>query len=146
MNALCLESLGAARRPSYEGERFRLLPPAVQRQMAARVVDWGVMNGVAEIKRRRPNARINGFGDLSQQEQQTVADSVSSVLAPILGTTLKSTTANISAQAAEVIGPVIEQKLKEYGPTFAIILGLVASTLTILGMAIFGGFILAKIR
>ena len=122
------------------------MPVRLQREMAARVIDWGVMNGIAEIKRRRPGARINGFGDLSQADQATVADSVSSVLAPILGSTLKSTTADLSAQAATVMGPVIEQKLKEYGPTFAIIMGLVAASLTLLGMAVFGGYIMAKIR
>jgi hypothetical protein len=140
-----LQSLGAAR-PHFEGERFRDMPVRLQREMAARVIDWGVMNGIAEIKRRRPGARINGFGDLSQADQATVADSVSSVLAPILGSTLKSTTADLSAQAATVMGPVIEQKLKDYGPTFAIIMGLVAASLTLLGMAVFGGYIMSKIR
>jgi hypothetical protein len=145
VTVLTLQALGAARLP-FEGERFRMLPARVQKEMASRAVDWGVANAVAEIRRRRPHAAIHGFGDLSQQEQQTVADSVSSALAPILGSTLKSTTANVSSQAAAVIGPVIEEKLAAYGPTFAVIMGLVAATLTLLGMAVFGGYILTKIR
>lgn len=149
MNALSLESLGAVRRPdptaAYKGERFNLLPGYMKKRILARAMDWGVMNGMAEISRRRGYA-ISGFGDLSQADQQTVADSVGSALAPILGGALKGTTAQVSQQAAEVIGPVLEQKLKEYGPTFAIIMGLVASSLTILGMALFGSYILAKVR
>jgi hypothetical protein len=146
MNALSIENLNVLRPSAYEGERFKLMRPMVQRHVLSRAIDWGVLNGIAEIRRRRGGARISGFGDLSQLEQQTVADSVGSALAPILGSTLKSTTASISQQAADVIGPVIEQKLKEFGPTFAIIMGLVASTLTILGMALFGGYIIAKVR
>lgn len=143
---LTLQGLGAARRPHFEGERFRDLPPRLQREMAARVVDWGVMNGLAEVRRRRGGMKIQGLADLSQADQQTVADSVSNVLAPILSTTMKGTTAQLSQQAADVIGPVIEQKLKDYGPTFAIIMGLVAASLTLLGMGLFGGWLLTKIR
>ncbi len=145
MNGLSLQNLAAMRRPAPD-TRFYPLPPKVQAKMVQRAIEWGVASGVAEVRRRRPGAAINGMGDLSQQEQQTVADSVASALSPILGSTLKSTTTALSQQAADVIGPVLEQKLKEYGPTFAIIMGLVASTLTILGMAVFGGFILSKIR
>jgi hypothetical protein len=141
VNGLSLQDIGAVRRPSYEGERFNLLPPDVQRHIASRVVDWGVMNGIAEIKRRRPGARINGFGDLSQQEQNAVASAVSSALTPILGSTAK----DLSQQAADVIGPVMVQKLKEYGPTFAIIMGLVAATFSVLGMALVGGFLMKKL-
>lgn len=145
MTCLTLQAMGAAR-PHFEGERFNMLPVSVQRQMAARAIDWGMMHGLAEIRRCRPGQLIRGMGDLSQADQQTVADSVSSALAPILGSTLKSTTAELSSQAAAVMGPVIEDKLKAYGPTFAIIMGLVAATLTLLGMAVFGGYIIAKIR
>lgn len=139
MNGLSLQDLGIARRPSYAGERFFLLPKHVQKQVAARVLDWGVMQGMAEIRRRRPG--VSGFGDLSQAEQQTVASAASGALTQILGGTAKG----LSTQAAEVIGPVIEQKLKEFGPTFAIIAGLVAAVFGVLGMALVGGYVIRKI-
>lgn len=141
MNGLSLQNLGLAQRPSYAGERFYALPAYVQRQMAARVLDWGVMQGIDEIRRRRPGAMISGFGDLSQADQQAVADSASNALTQILGGTAKS----LSAQAADVMGPVIEQKLKEYGPTFAIIAGLVAAVFGIVGMALVGGYVIRKV-
>lgn len=141
MNALSLEALGRTRASAYEGERFHLMPVATQRRVLARAIDWGVMNGVDEIRRRRGYG-VSGMGDLSQQEQSSVASSVASALTPIFSGTAK----NLSQQAADVIGPVMEQKLKEYGPTFAIIMGLVASTLTVLGMALFGSYIVGKLR
>lgn len=139
MNALSLQDLGMKARPSYAGERFYLLPKYVQRQVAARVLDWGVMQGMAEIRRRRPG--VSGFGDLSQAEQQAVANTAANALTQILGGTARG----LSQQAAEVIGPVIEQKLKEFGPTFAIIAGLVAAIFGTLGMALIGGYVIRKI-
>jgi hypothetical protein len=145
VTVLTVQALGSAH-PSFRGERFNLLPIAVQRRMASRVIDWGMMHGLDELRRRRPGRIIRGMGDLSQADQQTVADSVASALSPILGSTLKSTTADLSAQAAAVMGPVIEQKLAAYGPVFAIIMGLVTATLTLAGMALFGGYLLKKLR
>lgn len=147
MNALSLESLGAthARHNPHAGERFNLLPPTVQKRVLSRVIDWGVMNGLEEVCRRRGLSGIT-LGQLSQADQSTVADSVGSALAPILGSTLKSTTSSLSQQAADVIGPVIEQKLKDYGPIFAVIMGLTAAVFTLLGMGLLGGYLLKKLR
>jgi hypothetical protein len=128
------------------GERFRQLPLSEQQRVASRVLDWGVMSAIDEIRRQRPGQVIRGFGDLSQTDQSNVADSVSSLLAPILGSTLSSTTANLSQQAGAVLGPIIGQKLADYGPVFAIIMGLTTATLTLAGMAIFGKYILAKLK
>jgi hypothetical protein len=127
------------------GERFNLLPPRVQQEVVSRVIDWGVMNAIDEARQRNPGRVINGLADLSQADQQSTADAVSSLLSPILGQTLSSTTSSLSQQAATVLGPVIEQKLAAYGPVFAIIMGLTTATFTLLGMALFGSYILKKI-
>jgi hypothetical protein len=150
MTVLTVQALGVTPRAlkdgSWQGERFSKLPPRVQQEMASRLIDWGVMNGVDEIRRRRPGLVIRTLGDLSQADQQTVADSVSSLLSPILGSTLSSTTSSLSQQAAGILGPVIEQKLAAYGPVFALIMGLTTATFTLLGMALFGGYMLKKLQ
>jgi hypothetical protein len=128
------------------GERFNLLPPRVQQEVVSRVIDWGVMNAIDEARLRNPGRAISGLGDLSQAEQQSTADSISSLLSPILGSTLSSTATSLSQQAATVIGPVIEQKLAAYGPIFALIMGLTTATFTLLGMALFGGYMLKKLQ
>jgi hypothetical protein len=138
-------SLAKPHRHLPMGERFNLLPPRVQQEVVSRVIDWGVMNAIDEARQRNPGRTINGLADLSQADQQSTADAVSSLLSPILGQTLSSTTSSLSAQAATVLGPVIEQKLAAYGPVFAIIMGLTTATFTLLGMALFGGYLMKKL-
>jgi len=103
-------------------------------------MDWGIQQGMAEMERRRAARGLQGFGQ-TQDDTSAVSSSVASALMPILG----GTTQQLSQKAADVIGPVIEDKLKQYGPMLAAITGLFAAAFTIIGMAVIGKYILAKV-
>lgn len=137
MNALSVQSLGADPHAATRS-RFYSLPPHLQKEVLSRAIDWGVMQGLEDCRRTGV-----GMGALSQAEQQqSVTSAISSALTPILGGTAK----NLGQQAADVIGPVIEDKLKQYAPIFGVIAGLVAAVFSVIGMVVVGGYVVKKMR
>lgn len=121
------------------------LEPWVQREIARRAVEWGVMNGLAEYRRRR---QYGGMGDLGQDMTGIVQIAVQKALAPLiptLGAELMKAVEPAAKKASEVVGPVIDEKLRKYGPWIGVIAGTVAAILGILGMVTIGGYLLKKV-
>lgn len=66
-------------------------------------------------------------------------------LMPTLGAELMKVVEPAAKKAADTVGPVIDEKLRKYGPWLAVITGTVAAILVILGMVTMGGYLLRKV-
>lgn len=156
MNGLSLAALGqldpvtaqeVARRSSvWEiGSRLAGLDPATQREVVSRAVHWGVAEGADSWLR----ARAAGMSHLGQDALSTAVqfavERALKPMMPMLGQRLMEVAEPAAKRAAEVVGPVVEDKLKEYGPRLAIIAGVVAAILGLLGMAALGWYVARKV-
>lgn len=126
--------------------RLAQLSPETQKEVARRAIEWGVQRGVADWI---SNAE-RGMGTLSQGAlDSAITVAVQNALMPLMPT-LKAQLLEIAAPAAkkasEVVGPVIEEKLRDYGPTLAAITGIVAAVLSLVGMLLLGGYIVKQVR
>lgn len=125
--------------------RLAQLSPAMQREVATRAIEWGVKRGVADWIEQAEH----GMGQLSQDAiTNAVAVAVQRALEPMmpaLKAQLLAIAEPAAKKAAEVVGPVIEEKLRDYGPTLAAITGVVAAVLSIVGMLLLGGYIVRKV-
>lgn len=121
------------------------LSPETKREVARRAIEWGVKRGVDDWI----SQAANGMGQLSQGAlDSAITIAVQNALAPLMPV-LKQQLLEIAEPAAkkasEVVGPVIEEKLRDYGPTLAAITGIVAAVLSIVGMLLLGGYIVKKV-
>jgi hypothetical protein len=64
---------------------------------------------------------------------------------PALGAELMKAVEPATQRAADMLGPVLEEKIKDYGPILAITIGVVAGIITLIGSAIMGGVIARKL-
>lgn len=125
--------------------RLAQLSPELRKEVASRAIEWGVKRGVSDWIEQA----ANGMGSLSQGAlDSAITIAVQNALAPLMPV-LKQQLLEIAEPAAkkasEVVGPVIEEKLRAYGPTLAAITGIVASVLSIVGMLLLGGYIVKKV-
>lgn len=125
--------------------RLAQLSPEMQKEVARRAINWGVQRGVAEWISQAER----GMGTLSQgalDSAITIAvQNALTPLMPVLKQQLLEIAEPAAKKASEVVGPVIEEKLRDYGPTLAAITGIVASVLSIVGMLLLGGYIVKKV-
>lgn len=121
------------------------LSPADRKEVARRAILWGVQRGVSDWISQAEN----GMGTLSQgalDSAITIAvQNALTPLMPVLKQQLLEIAEPAAKKASEVVGPVIEEKLRDYGPTLAAITGVVAAVLSIVGMLLLGGYIVKKV-
>lgn len=140
MNAVTLQGLSGVADAGLAA-RLSQLDPATRREVLSRAVEWGVMQGLAE-------ARAAGGLGQAPPPQDAISAAVARVLAPMmpaLQQQLVAAAEPAARKAADVVGPVVEQKLKEYGPTFGIIAGLVSAILGVLGMVAIGSYVVRRV-
>jgi len=117
------------------------LSPEMKREVVRRSIQWGVERGVADWISQAER----GMGTLSQgalDSAITIAvQNALTPLMPVLKQQLLEIAEPAAKKASEVVGPVIEEKLREYGPTLAAITGVVAAVLSIVGMLLVGGYL-----
>jgi hypothetical protein len=129
--------------------RFSMLDPRTQREVVERAVEWGVERGINDWREANRYRAMNGLGALGQDAlTNAVALAVQKALTPlmpVLGEKLMAVAEPAARKAAEVVGPVLDERLRTYGPKFAIISGLVAAILGIIGMVLVGGYVVKKV-
>lgn len=74
---------------------------------------------------------------------QLIAQALSSI-APQLQAQLLAIAEPAAQKAAQVVGPVIEEKLAQEAPLFALITGVFAGAVAVVGMILVGTFVLKK--
>ena len=145
MNSLSLEAVRPTNPYTDMEVRLRRLPKHVQREVLSRAIDWGVSHGVAEWRAMGGPS----MGALSQDALSTaVGTAVQKAITPLMPTLsaeLMKAVEPAAAKAADVVGPVLEEKLKKYAPIFGIVAGLVAAAFGVLGMMIVGGYVVKKV-
>lgn len=135
---------GTGRRDAV-AERFSTLPPDLQREVARRAIEFGVLQGVEEWK-ANGGQRLSGLGQDAMA--QVIGPAVERALKPLLPTLSKSLIDIVkpaAEKAAAVVGPAVGRELRATMPKFALIAGIVAATLSIIGMALVGGYVVKKV-
>jgi hypothetical protein len=123
------------------GWKLKRLPPRQRIEVVRQAVLDGVKAGLAD-------RGVSGLGGMSNLSADVVGAAVERVLRPMmpaLGAELVKVVEPAAQKAADVVGPAIEQNIKKYGPTLAIITGLVAATLSVIGMLVVGGYVVKKV-
>jgi hypothetical protein len=123
------------------GWRIQALPPDVRERVLREGIAEGVSEGLRTVRRR---AALSGIGD-----DEAVTAAVQSVLGPLmpsLSAEIMKAVGPAAQKAADVVGPVIEDKIKTYGPILAIIVGVVAGIIALFGMAAVGRYVIARSR
>ena len=111
--------------------RLDRLDPATRREVIRRATEWGV-----------GQFRAHGFSGLGQDSAgQIVGGALQRVLAP----TISAAVDPAAQKMAQVIGPVIEEKLRKYGPIVGAIAGILAGVISIIGMVVIGGYVVKKV-
>lgn len=132
MNSMSVESVETVDPIAW---KLSQLDPRTREEVLRRAVEWGVRHGMDTVRR-------SGVSGLGQDAAVTAA--VQRALAPILpalGTELVKAVEPAAKRAAELVGPAVEEKIKEYGPRLAIVTGIVAGILAVLGMVVLGAYI-----
>ena len=114
---------------------------SLPREQRIKVVSDAIAQGVVEGLQARGLA---GLG----QDDNVIAAAVQSTLTPMLPALtaqLQKAVEPIAQKAADVVGPAIEEKIKQYGPILAIATGVVAGIIALVGAAIMGGVIARKV-
>lgn len=145
MNSLSLQALNGTGRRDAVAERFATLPPRLQREVAQRAIEYGVLQGVEEWK-ARGGQRLSGLGQDAMA--QVIGPAIERALKPLLPTLSKSLIDIVkpaAEKAAAVVGPAVGRELRATMPKFALIAGIVAATLSILGMALVGSYVVKKV-
>ena len=146
MNSLSIQGLNGTGRRDAVAERFSTLPPDLQREVARRAVEFGVLQGVEEWK-ANGGSRLSGLGQQDAMER-IIGPAVERALKPLLPTLSKSLLDIVkpaAEKAAAVVGPAVGRELQAALPKFALISGIAAGTLSIIGMAILGTFVVKKL-
>lgn len=141
MNSLSLQAIGIAGVGDSLGQRLGQLDPKLREEVVRRAVYWGVQEGLADWKARNPG----GMAALSQEALTAAVEKVIAPYLPAIGQQLVKVVEPAAQKAADVVGPAVESKIRQYGPTLAIITGVVAAVLSILGMVALGGYIVKKV-
>jgi len=85
---------------------------------------------------------------LEELGYSVIQAAVQKALAPImptLGAELVKVVQPAAEKAANTVGPVIDEKLREYGPWIGAIAGTVSAILSIIGMILVGGYVVKKV-
>jgi hypothetical protein len=117
--------------------KLRRLPREQRIAIVADAVAQGVVEGLAA-------QGLSGLG----ADDSVIALAVQNVLGPMmpaLGAELMKAVEPATQRAADMLGPVLEEKIKDYGPILAITIGVVAGIITLIGSAIMGGVIARKL-
>lgn len=143
MNNLALEQVGL-RRSAFE-DRLMELPERQRREVVERALQWGVERGIEGLMRDHGPA-LSGLGqdELNLLVSRAIERAIKPMI-PTLQKHLMEAAEPAAKKAADVIGPVVERKLKEQVPKFAAITGVVTAALTILGMFLVGGYVVRKV-
>lgn len=149
MNALSVQALGGFAGFDSLGYHLAQLDPATQQEIVTRAIMWGVERGVSDWIEGNQWRRERGLGALGQDAAQgAITAGIQAALTPLmpwLGDKLVEMAKPAMQQATDMIGPVIDQKVKEYGPRLAVITGLAAALLSVLGMILVGGYVVKKV-
>lgn len=122
--------------------RFRLLPPTVQKEVLRRSIQWGVSKGLQDYQ-----SGVHGLG----QDAMTVAIQVAieraiQPILPVIQQQLMGAVEPAAKKAADLIGPAIRKELDAKLPLFAVITGLTAAILSIIGMTVVGGYVVKSVK
>lgn len=150
MNSLSVQAMGGINGQSLSFlSRFAALDPRTQQEVVERAVEWGVQRGVSDWIDLNRQRGMHGLARLGQDAMtNAIAIAVQRALEPlmpVLGEKLMAIAEPAARKAAEVVGPVIDAKLREHGPRLAVITGLVAAILSIIGMVVVGGYVVKKV-
>jgi hypothetical protein len=133
-NTITAEELG---RIDTLAHHLRRLP----REQRIAVVSQAVIEGVQEGLAARG---LSGLG----ANDSIIASAVQDALAPMmpaLGAELTRAVEPALQRATDMLGPVLEEKIKAWGPILAISIGVVAGIITLIGSAVMGGVIARKL-
>lgn len=145
MNSLSLQALNGTGRRDAVAERFATLPPRLQREIAQRAIEYGVLQGVQEWK-ANGGQRLSGLGqDAMDQVIGSAVERALKPLLPSLGKALVDVVKPAAEKAAAVVGPAVGRELRATLPKFALISGIAAATLSIIGMALVGTYVVKKV-
>jgi len=92
---------------------------------------------------RMGDARL---GDQWTDAIQKAVTSAIQPMIPILSEQLLAVVAPAAEKAAEIVGPVVEQKLQQEGPKLAIITGLVLAAVSVVSMIGISMIVVSKMR
>jgi len=115
---------------------LRRLPREQRIAIVTDAVTQGVMEGLAA-------QGLSGMG----VDDSIIAAAVQNVLAPMmpaLGAELMKAVEPATQRAADMLGPILEEKIRDWGPILAITIGVVAGIITLIGSAVMGGVIARK--
>lgn len=133
-NTMTVETLSAVDTLAWN---LRRLPREKRIEIITEAVTQGVYDGLA--------ARgLSGFG----ADDSIIASAVQNVLAPMmpaLGAELMKAVEPATQRAADMLGPVLEEKIRDWGPILAITIGVVAGIITLIGSAVMGGVLARKL-
>jgi hypothetical protein len=120
------------------GWKLRRLPPRQRIEVVRKAVLDGVQEGLA-------SHGMTGMSGLGADAVSAAVERVLQPLMPTLGAELVKVVEPAARKAADVVGPAVEENIKKYGPTLAIITGLVAAVLSVIGMVVVGGYVVKKV-
>jgi hypothetical protein len=143
--ALEVERRSAAWRMGGLGRGLARLDPETRLEVARRAVSWGVAEALGEAAARH-GPRLAGMGqDAMTAVIGPAVERALTPLLPALGAQLVKVVEPAARKAADVVGPAVEEKLRAHGPRLAIIAGVVAAILGLLGMAALGWFVARRV-
>lgn len=133
-NTITVEHLDAVDTLAWS---LRRLPREKRIEIITDAVTQGVVEGLAA-------QGLSGLG----ADDSIIAAAVQNVLGPMmpaLGEELMRAVEPATQRAADMLGPILEEKIKDYGPILAITVGVVAGIITLIGSAIMGGVLARKL-
>jgi hypothetical protein len=116
---------------------LRRLPREQRIAVITDAVTQGVMEGLAA-------QGLSGLG----ANDSVIASAVQDVLGPMLpalGAELTKAVEPALQRASDMLGPVLEEKIRDWGPILAITIGVVAGIITLIGSAVMGGVLARKL-
>jgi hypothetical protein len=116
---------------------LRRLPRERRIAVITDAVTQGVVEGLA-------SQGLSGMG----ADDSVIAAAVQNILGPMLpalGAELTKAVEPAMQRATDLLGPVLEEKIRDWGPILALSIGVVAGIITLIGSAIMGGVIARKL-
>lgn len=128
-------------------ERFARLSPWSRQEVLRRAVEWGVRRGVQETLAYRGASGLSGLGQDTLASAVTVAvQNALKPLMPVVTDQLLAAVKPAAEKAAEIVGPAVGQVIEEKMPKYALIAGIVAAVLGLVGMVALGTYVVRKVR
>jgi len=126
--------------PGYHATLTALadLDPEMRLEVVRRGAEWGVMQGLADL-------RAQGIDGLGQDYIALAVERALKPMLPALSEQIMQVVGPAAQKAADTVGPVLDEKLRKWGPIMAVIAGVVAAVLGIVGMVVMGGYVIRKV-